>query len=74
MLQGSFPTSMEPSIFREMLKFSKPNLVYKGEEARNFLKRRNKGIKILQEYFHDPASMHEDISIIQVSSLKNPYK
>jgi len=34
---------MAPSIFREMLKFSEPDFVYKGEEARNFLKRRKKG-------------------------------
>jgi hypothetical protein len=70
----SSPISLVPSIFREMLKLSEPNLVYKGEEARNFLKRKNNGIKLLQEYLHDPASMPEDISRIQVSSLKNPYK
>jgi hypothetical protein len=73
-LQSSSPVSLAPSIFREMLKLSEPNLVYKGEEAINFLKRKNNGIKLLQEYLHDPASMPEDISRIQVSSLKNPYK
>jgi hypothetical protein len=73
-LQSSSPISLAPSIFREMLKFPEPNLVYKGEEAKNFLKRKNNGIKLLQEYLHDPASMPEDISRIQVSSLKNPYK
>jgi hypothetical protein len=57
-----------------MLKLLELNLVYKGEEARNFLKRKNNGIKLLQEYLHDPASMPKDISRIQVSSLKNPYK
>jgi hypothetical protein len=57
-----------------MLKFPEPNLVYKGEEDRNFLKIRNNIIEFLQEYLHDLASMHEDISIIQVSYLKNTYK
>jgi len=49
-------------------------MVYKGEEDINFLKRKNNGINILQEYLHDPASMPKDISRIQVSSLKNHYK
>jgi hypothetical protein len=40
-LQNSSPISLVPSIFREMLKFPEPNLAYKGEEARNFLKRKN---------------------------------
>jgi hypothetical protein len=40
------------------------NLVYKGEEATNFLKRKNKGLEFLQEYLHDPVKMPEDISII----------
>ena len=57
-----------------MLKFPEPNPVYKGEEARNFLKRKNNGLEILQEYLHDPTIMPEDISIIMVSSLKNTYK
>jgi hypothetical protein len=73
-LQNSSPISLAPSIFREMLKLLEPNLVYKGEEAINFLKIKNNGIEILQEYLHDPATMPEDISIIQVISLKKPYK
>jgi hypothetical protein len=72
--QNSSPISLAPSIFIEILKFPDPNLFYKGEEARNFLKIKNNRIDILQEYLHDPALMPEDISIIQVSSLKNPYK
>jgi hypothetical protein len=47
------------------------NLIYKGEEARNFLKGKNNGIDLLQEYLHDPASMPEDVYKIQVSSLKS---
>jgi hypothetical protein len=73
-LHNSSPISLAPSIFREMLKFPEPNLVYKGEEARKFLKRNTNGLEPLQEYFHDPTTMLEDISRIQVSSLKNPYK
>jgi hypothetical protein len=57
-----------------MLKLPEPNLVYKEERARNFLKRKNNGLELLQEYFHDPTTMPEDISRIQVSYLKDPYK
>jgi len=46
-----------PSIVRDMLKLPEANLIYKGEEARNLLKRKNNGIELLQEYLHDPASM-----------------
>jgi hypothetical protein len=54
-LQISFPISLVPSIFIEMLKLPKPNLVYKGEEARNFIKSKNNIIELLQEYLHDPV-------------------
>jgi hypothetical protein len=47
-LQNTYPISLVPSIFIEMLKVIDLNLVYKGEEARNFLKRKNNGIEILQ--------------------------
>jgi hypothetical protein len=65
---------LAPSIFREILKFLEPNLVYKGKEAKKILKIKNNGIELLQEYLHDPTSILEDISKIQVSSLKHPYK
>jgi hypothetical protein len=73
-LQSESLVSLAPSVFKKMLRLSEPNLVYKGEEAKNFLKRKNNGIELLQEYLQDPASMSEDLSRIQVSSLKDPYK
>jgi len=73
-LQNNSLISLVPSIFREMLKLSESNLSYKGEVARNLLKSKNNGIEIIQEYLHERASMPEDISIIQISSLKNTYK
>jgi hypothetical protein len=47
-----------------MLKFMKLNLTYKGEGTRNFLKGRNNGIEILQEYLQDAATMPQDLSRI----------
>jgi hypothetical protein len=61
-------------VFRKMLKFPEPTITFKGEEARNFLKNKNNGLDLLQEYLEDPATMPVDISRIQVSLLKNPYR
>jgi hypothetical protein len=44
-----------------MLKLQETNLVYKEEEVRKFLKRKNNGLELLQEYLHDPATMLEEI-------------
>jgi hypothetical protein len=57
-----------------MLKLPEPNLAYKGEEARNFIRGNNYGMDLLQEYLQDPTAMSKDLSIIQVSSLKDPYQ
>jgi hypothetical protein len=57
-----------------MLKLPEPTITFKGDEARNFLKEKNNGLELLQEYLEDPTTMPEDISRIQVSSLKNPYR
>jgi hypothetical protein len=38
------------------------------------LRARNGGLELLQEYLEDPTMVPEDISTIQVSSLKNPYR
>jgi hypothetical protein len=57
-----------------MLKLPEPNLTFKGEEVRDFLKKRNNGLDLLQEYLEDPAVMPIDITKIHVSSLKNPYR
>jgi hypothetical protein len=73
-LQSESPVSLPPSVFKKILRFPEPSLVYKGEEARNFLKRKTNGIKILQQYLKYPTSMPKYLSRIQVSYLKYPYK
>jgi hypothetical protein len=55
-----------------MLKLPEPTITFKGEEERNFLKNKNNGLDLLQEYLEDLATMSVDISRIQVSLLKNP--
>jgi hypothetical protein len=73
-LHSESPISLAPSVFRKMLKLPEPTITFKGDEARNFLKEKNNGLELLQEYLEDPTTMPEDISRIQVNSLKNPYR
>jgi len=39
-------------------------MTFKGDEAKEFLKERNGGLKILQEYLEDPTLMTKDLSSI----------
>jgi hypothetical protein len=73
-LQGESLVSLSPSVFKRMLKLLEPTIMFKGDEARSFLKERNNGLELLQEYLEDPTMMPEDLSNIQVSLLKNPYR
>jgi hypothetical protein len=73
-LQGESPISLTPSVFKIMFKLPEPTMNFKGDEAKDFLKARNGGLEILQEYLEDPTLMPEDLSAIQVSLLKKPYQ
>jgi hypothetical protein len=73
-LQNGSCVSLAPSTFTKMLKLPKLTITFKGNEAKIFLKEKNNGLDLLQEYLEDPSTMPEDISIIQVSSLKNLYR
>jgi hypothetical protein len=72
-LQNDSPISLTPSVFKKTLKLPESNITYKGDEPRIFLKGRNNGIELLQEYLQDPTTIPQDLSKIQVSSLKDPY-
>jgi hypothetical protein len=73
-LQGESPISLAPSVFKRMLRLPEPTMTFKGDEAKDFLKERNGGLELLQEYLEDPTMIPEDLSSIQVSLLKNPYR
>jgi hypothetical protein len=57
-----------------MLKLPEPSLTYKRKYAINFLRGKNNGNELLQEYLQDPTTISEDLFRIQVSSLKHPYR
>jgi hypothetical protein len=45
-LQGESPISLIPSIFKKMLKLPEPMIIFKGDEAKNFLKERNNKLEL----------------------------
>jgi hypothetical protein len=57
-----------------MLKLPETTITFKGDEARSFPKERNTRLELFQEYVEDPAMMPENLSNIQVTSLKNLYR
>jgi hypothetical protein len=57
-----------------MLKLLEMTITFKGGKSKSFLKEKNNGLKLLQEYLEDPSTIPEDISKIQASSFKNPYR
>jgi hypothetical protein len=57
-----------------MFRLPEPTMVFKSVEAEYFLKMKKGGFKLLQDYLEDPTIFLEDLSNIQVCSLKNPYR
>jgi hypothetical protein len=57
-----------------MLKLPKPTLTFKGKDCKDFLKKHNNGLDVLQDYLENPTSILVDITIIHVDSLKNTYR
>jgi hypothetical protein len=56
-----------------MLRFPKPMMNFKSTEVEDFLKTKNGGLELLQDYLEDPRTSPDDLSNIHVSSLENPY-
>jgi hypothetical protein len=55
-LQGESPISLAPSVFKKMLRLPEMTMTFKGDEAKYFLKERNGGWELLQQYLEDPTS------------------
>ena len=53
-----------------MLKLLESTITFKGDEAKSFLKERNNGLELLQEYLEDPKMKPEYLSNIQFILLK----
>jgi hypothetical protein len=57
-----------------MLKLPKPTTNFKAKQAKDFIKAKNGGKYLLHQCFEDPTTFLEDLSTIQVSLFKMPYK
>jgi len=66
-LQGQSPISLAPSTLKKMFRLPGPMMIIKVDEAKEFLKTRNGGWDLLQQYLEDPMMMPNDLSTILVS-------
>jgi hypothetical protein len=66
--------SLSPQVFRQMLRLSEPTLTFKGEDSKQFLRKHNNGLDLLPEFLEDPMAVPEDITSLQVSSFRNPFR
>jgi hypothetical protein len=73
-LRDHSPVSLSPQVFREMLKLSKPTLTFRGQDCKQFLEKHDNGMDILADFLEDPTTVPEDITRLQVSSFRNPFR
>jgi hypothetical protein len=73
-LQDHSPVSLSPQVFRKMLRLPEPTLTFKGEDCRELLKKHDNGLDLLPEFLENPTVIPEDITRLQVSSFKNPFR
>jgi hypothetical protein len=45
-----------------------------GEDSKKFLRKNNNDLDLLPEFLEDPMEVPEDITNLQVSSLRNPFR
>jgi hypothetical protein len=69
-LQVQFSISLGPSTFKNILKLPNPKMMFKVDEAKEFMKNRNGGKDLLPQYLEDSVTMPKDLSIIWVIQLR----
>jgi hypothetical protein len=73
-LRNHSPVSFSPQVFCKMLKLSEPTLTFRGQDCKQFLEKHDNGLDILAEFLKDPTTVSEDITKLQVSSFRNPFR
>jgi hypothetical protein len=73
-LRDHSPVSLSPQVFRKMLKLSEPTLTFRGQDCKQFLEKHDNGLDILAEFLEDPTTVPQDITKLQVSSFRNPFR
>jgi len=66
--------SLSPQVFRKMLKLLEPTLTFIGQDCKWFLEKHDNGLDLLPEFLKDPTTVVEDITKLQVSSFRNPFR
>jgi hypothetical protein len=66
--------SLSPHLFRKMLKLPKPTLTLRGQDYKQFLEKHHNRLDILADFLKDSTTVPEDITRLQVSSFRNPFR
>jgi hypothetical protein len=66
--------SLSPQVFRQMLRLPGPTLMIRGEDCKQFLGKQNNGLDLLPHLLEDPILVPKDITSLQVSSFRNPFR
>jgi hypothetical protein len=66
--------SLSPQVFCKMLRLLEPTLTFRGEDCKEFLKKHDNGLDLLPEFLEDSMMVPEDITRLQVSSFRNPFR
>jgi hypothetical protein len=57
-----------------MLKLPEPTLTFKGEDCKQFLAKHNNILDLLPHFLERPNLVPGDITSMQVSSFRNPFR
>jgi hypothetical protein len=57
-----------------MLRLSEPTLTFRGEDCKQFLAKHNNELDLLPHLLEDLILVVEDITSLQVSSFRNPFR
>jgi hypothetical protein len=66
--------SLSPQVFRKMLRLSEPTLTFRGKYCKQFLEKHDNGLDLLPKFLKDPTTISKDITKLQVSSFRNPFR
>ena len=66
--------SLSPQVFHKMLILSEPTLTFKGQDCKQLLEKHDNGLDLLPEFLEDLIAVPEDITKLQVSSFRNPFR